>query len=68
MDKITFTAALAPSKNAVAFDGVDNCAEIKLQAPGTEVAEVAKLLLLTGKELKITVEEVVKDGRKTDTI
>ena len=60
MDKIEFVAAIAPVKTAIAIDGMEACTEIKLQAPGTEIAQVVRLLLLIGKRLRITIVEDVE--------
>jgi hypothetical protein len=56
MDPIIFSAILPPIQTAITFSGNGDGARIKLDIPETDVAQAAKLLLMTGKELKVTVE------------
>jgi len=56
MEKITFTASLPPIQSAVSVHGQGDGARIKLDVPGTDVAQAIKLLLLAGKAFKVTVE------------
>jgi len=58
MDKIEFIASLPPIQSAVNISGNGDGARVKLDIPGTEMAQVLKLLLLTGKSFKVTIEEI----------
>jgi hypothetical protein len=62
MEKIEFVAYLPPIQSALNIGGEEGAvSRIKIDAPGTEIAEVVKLLLLRGKVFKVTIEEV-EDG------
>ncbi|GAV21596.1 hypothetical protein [Carboxydothermus pertinax] len=58
MDKISFIASLPPIQSAVSVSGNGDGARVKLDVPGSEMSEVLKLLLLTGKTFRVTVEAV----------
>lgn len=57
MEDIKFTASLPAIQSAVTFDGNGDGARIKLDIPGSDIAQVAKLLLLTGRTFKVTISE-----------
>ena len=62
MEKIEFVASLPPIQSALNIGGAENDASrVKIDVPGTEIAQVVKLLLLRGKVFKVTIEEV-EDG------
>lgn len=55
--KIEFTASLPPIQSAINIGGADgDSSRLKLDIPGTETAEVVKLLLLRGQAFKVTIE------------
>ena len=58
MEKIEFIASLPPIQSAVSVSGNGDGARVKLDVPGSEMSEVLKLLLLTGKSFKVTIEEI----------
>ncbi|GAV24794.1 hypothetical protein ciss_07270 [Carboxydothermus islandicus] len=58
MEKISFIASLPPIQSAVSVSGNGDGARVKLDVPGSEMSEVLKLLLLTGKTFRVTVEAV----------
>jgi len=58
MEKISFIASLPPIQSAVSVSGNGDGARVKLDVPGSEMSEVLKLLLLTGKSFKVTIEEI----------
>jgi hypothetical protein len=59
MDKISFVASLPPIQSALNIGGAEgDSSRVKLDVPGSETAEVAKLLLLRGKAFRVTVEEI----------
>lgn len=54
--KIEFSASLPPIQSALNISGNGDGARIKLDVPGSDMAQVLKLVLLTGKVFKVTVE------------
>lgn len=59
MDKISFVASLPPIQSALNIGGAEgDSSRVKLDVPGSETAEVVKLLLLRGKAFRVTVEEI----------
>lgn len=54
--KVTFTAQLKPTGKAIKLDA-DNSGEVTLTFPGTEIAEVIKMTLFSGKAVTVTVED-----------
>lgn len=58
MEKIEFIASLPPIQSALNIGGAEgDVSRVKLDVPGTEIAQVVKLLLLRGKTFKVTIEE-----------
>ena len=53
--KTTFMAMIAHVKNALAFDGQDG-SHINLDAPETEAANVAALVMARNKQIRVTIE------------
>lgn len=63
MSKATFLATFSPIQSAIKIYGDETGARVQLEIPESEMGEAAKLLLMRGKVLKITVE-VVKNSRE----
>jgi len=57
---IMFLASIPTSKTAIIISG-ENQTTLKLDIPETEIAEAVKLVLMTGKVLKVTIEEYEDD-------
>ena len=56
-EQIRFLASLPPIQSAFNIDGdAHGSARLKLDVPGTEIAQVVRLLALRGKLLRVTVE------------
>ena len=55
--KIEFSASLPPIQSALSVSGNGDGARLKLDIPGTDTPQVLKLLLLTGRSFKVTVED-----------
>jgi hypothetical protein len=53
---IQFEATLSPIQSAIKIDGQEG-ARVTFDIPDTEIACAAKLILMRGKNLKVSVEE-----------
>ncbi len=58
MEPIEFIASLPPITSAINIAGDSGNSRIKLDIPASEVAQVARLLLLLGKSFKVTLEPI----------
>ena len=55
-DKATFRATFPPIQSAIKIYGDESGMRIQLEVPESEMVEAAKLLLMRGKVLLVTVE------------
>lgn len=62
---IKFTAALKSSGNCIKIDS-ENAAEITFSVSASEISELIKLVTLTGKQFKVSVEDLspVEEAKK----
>jgi hypothetical protein len=59
LDEIQMIASLPPIQSALNIGGDENdSSRIKLDVPGSEIAEVVKLLHYRGKAFKVTIEPI----------
>ena len=56
-NRITFMASLPDIQSAINISGTGSGARIKLDVPETDIPNVALLMLLRGKLLKVTIED-----------
>ena len=65
-EPVTFEASFPAIQSAIKVDGAGG-ARVQLDIPETELPAIARLLLLRGKVLKISVEEKTYGRKATDT-
>ncbi len=65
-DSATFLATIPLTLSAIRFGG-DGDARIMLDVPESEIAQVAKLLLMRGRVLRVTIQPEMDDERPTAT-
>lgn len=58
MEQISFIATLPPIQSAVSVSGSGDGARIKLDIPGTELLAALRLLALTGRIFRVTIEPI----------
>ena len=59
METIMFLASLPPIQSALNIGGAKgDGSRLKLDVPGSEMAQVARMILMQGKLLKVTIEEI----------
>lgn len=63
-DPLTFLATIRPIQSALSVSGDNNGARLTLDIPETELPAIARLLLLRGMVLRVTVEEAASDGKR----
>ena len=56
--KIEFIASLPAIQSALTVSGNGDGARLKLDVPGTDMPQVLKLLLMTGRSFRVTIQEV----------
>ena len=63
-EPITFAATIRPIQSALSISGNEDGARLTLDIPETELPAIARLLLMRGKVLRVTVEvkESLGDG------
>lgn len=63
IDEIRFVASLPPIQSALNIGGAEgDASRIKLDVPGTETAQVLRLLLLRGQAFEVTIRPVEDDN------
>lgn len=60
-EALTFLASIAPLQSAITIAS-DGGARVKIDIPESELPAIARLLLMRGKVLRVTVEEEVKES------
>lgn len=58
---ISFRGYLPPIQSAITFSGNGDGARVKIDIPGSDIPEALKLLALTGKAFKVTIEPLEED-------
>lgn len=56
-EPITFAATIRPIQSALSISGNEDGARLTLDIPETELPAIARLLLMRGKVLRVTVED-----------
>lgn len=66
--KIEFIAALPPIRSAIQIDGQGDGGQIKLDVSRQYMGEILKLQVLTGKRLRVRIEEDLDGKDKKDKL
>ena len=58
MEPISFIASLPDLQSSITMNPVDRSARIKLDIPGSDIAQVVSLLQISDMALKVTIEPI----------
>ena len=61
MEEISFIASLAPIMTAVKFDGRAEGGRLTLEVPDSDVANLAKMLMLRERAFRVTITELKEE-------
>lgn len=67
-EPVVFLATIRPIQSALSVSGDNNGARLTLDIPENELPAIARLLLMRGKVLRITVEEQTQEQRPANAV
>jgi len=60
--KIEFNASLPAIQSAINVSGTNDGMRVKLDIPGSDVAQAIQLMLLSGRTFKVTITDEEQEG------